>query len=107
MKRKYSRKLIDNCQGSRYNKYIKDKNIQNSEKRKGKNMEIKNLEKIDEIKKKELRDLKTLLLLCLSLTIIICFIVSKIQTDSFKTTVFLMIACSFLTIMLYGYCLFI
>ena len=65
-------------------------------------MEIKNLEKIDEIKKKELQELKKLLLLCLSLTIIICFIVSKIETDSFKTTVFLMIACSFLTIMLYG-----
>ena len=36
MKEKYSRKSIDNCQGSRYNKYINDKNVQNSEKRKEK-----------------------------------------------------------------------
>ena len=65
-------------------------------------MKIKNLEKIDEIKKKELQELKKLLLLCLSLIIIICFIVSKMQTDSFKTTVSLMIAGSFFTIMLYS-----
>lgn len=65
-------------------------------------MEIKNLEKIDEIKKKELLGMKTLLLLCLSSIIIICFIVSKIPTDSFKTTIFLMIVCNFWSIILYG-----
>lgn len=64
-------------------------------------MEIKNLEKIDEIKKKELRGLKILLLLCFSTIIILCFIVSKIPTDSFKTTVFLMIVWNFLPIMFY------
>lgn len=52
-------------------------------------MKIKNLEKINEIKKKELLGLK-LLLLCLSSIILIGFIVAKILTDSFETTVFLM-----------------
>lgn len=65
-------------------------------------MEIKNLEKIDEIKKKELQELKKLLLLGLSFIIIICFIVSKLQTDSFETTVWLMIFIDVWPILFFG-----
>ena len=64
-------------------------------------MEIKNFEKIDEIKNEESKAMKKLLLLCLSSIIVICFIVSKIPTDSFETTVFIMIVCNFCPIILY------
>lgn len=65
-------------------------------------MEIKNFEKIDEIKNEESKAMKKLLLLCLSFIILIGFIVAKIPTDSFETTVLLMIFIDVWPILFFG-----
>ena len=54
-------------------------------------MKIKNLEKIDEIKNEESKARKKLFIFCLLANILICLLVAKIPTDSFETTVSLMI----------------